>query len=58
MLFSARDLRLATAPQLRESLFDFTTRMRMEAAAAGLVLNSDGELTGLRDRNECADHAG
>jgi prevent-host-death family protein len=36
----------------RDSLFDFTTRLRLEAAAAGLPLFEDADLQGLRDHSD------
>jgi prevent-host-death family protein len=44
--------RLSSAPLQRESLFDFTSRLRLQAADAGLSLLDDAELTGLRDQTE------
>lgn len=58
VLSSAEYVRLAAQTQPRESLFDFTTRLRLEAAATGLALLSDQELMGLRDRSERADPTG
>jgi prevent-host-death family protein len=54
VLSDAEYVRLCTAPQQRESLFDFTTRMRQQAADAGLSLVDDEELSGLRDHSERA----
>jgi prevent-host-death family protein len=36
----------------RDSLFDFTSRLRLEAAAAGVPLFEDADLQGLRDHSE------
>lgn len=54
VLSDAEYARLSIAPAQRESLFDFTTRLRIEAAQAGLPLPDDGELTGLRDQTDRA----
>ena len=54
VLSDAEYLRLSTAHHPRESLFDFTTRMRLQAANDGLSLPDDGELGGLRDQSERA----
>ncbi len=54
VLSDAEYVRLCTAPQARESLFDFTTRMRQQAADAGLSLVGEEELRDLRDHSERA----
>ena len=54
VLSGAEFERLSAAPAARDSLFDFTTRLRLEAMAAGHHLMSEAELTGLRDNSERA----
>ncbi len=54
VLSDAEYVRLCAAPQQRESLFDFTTRMRQQAADTGLNLVNEEDLSGLRDQSERA----
>jgi prevent-host-death family protein len=54
VLSDAEYLRLSLAPHQRESLFEFTFRMRQQAADAGLDLLDDEELRDLRDQSERA----
>jgi prevent-host-death family protein len=48
----AEYIRLSAQFTHKDSLFDFTTRLRQEAAQAGQELLGDEELTGLRDDSE------
>lgn len=50
MLSDAEFARLSAARRQTESLFDFTKRMRQQAADAGLSLIEEAELQGLRDQ--------
>jgi prevent-host-death family protein len=53
MLSGAEYERLAGRQSVpRDSLFDFTTRLRLEAAAAGLPLFDEADLQGLRDHSD------
>jgi prevent-host-death family protein len=46
------DRLVAQQAPARDSLFDFTTRLRLEAAAAGLPLFEEADLQGLRDHSD------
>jgi hypothetical protein len=46
------DRLVAQQAPVPESLFDFTTRLRLEAAAAGLPLFEDADKRGLRDHSD------
>jgi prevent-host-death family protein len=48
------DRLVAQQAPVRDSLFDFTTRLRLEAAAAGVPLFADADLQGLRDHSDRA----
>lgn len=52
VLSEAEFSRLNDNPGAGGSLFEFSTRMRERAAAAGLALPAEDELQGLRDRSE------
>ncbi len=54
VLSGAEYERLSAAPATRDSLFDFTTRLRLEAMAAGQSLMGEADLAGLRDNSERA----
>jgi prevent-host-death family protein len=50
VLVSGREYERLSAPQ--NSLFAFTTTMRLQAAVAGMPLFDEAELAGLRDQSE------
>ena len=54
VLSDAQYQRLSAAAGPRQSLFDFTTKLRLEAAAKGISMFTDADLEGLRNQSERA----